>query len=207
MSCSPFDLKDYFLQELADPQQRRQVEAHLENCRPCHEELEQLRLTEAALFTLRDEEIPQRIGFVSDEVFEPSLWRRWLAAFWGSTARLGFASAAMLSVALIVFATTRPAPAPAPIASTVNTAYVDTTDIDRRVQNAVDKAAQEIEARYAVKTEQLVKAIRMKDDRERKLMVASLESQTIYYQHALSVKNQELRESSRSAQLHDGEKQ
>ena len=33
MSCSPFDLKDYFLEELADPE-RRQVEAHVKNCRP-----------------------------------------------------------------------------------------------------------------------------------------------------------------------------
>ena len=32
MSCSPFDLKDYFLKELADPQ-RRQVEAHVEDLR------------------------------------------------------------------------------------------------------------------------------------------------------------------------------
>ncbi len=33
MSCSPFDLRDYFLQELADPQQR-QVEAHVKTCPP-----------------------------------------------------------------------------------------------------------------------------------------------------------------------------
>ena len=31
MSCSPFDLNDYFLQELPDPQQR-QVEAHVKKC-------------------------------------------------------------------------------------------------------------------------------------------------------------------------------
>ena len=49
MSCSPFDLKDYFYQELADPQQR-QVEAHIRTCQSCREELERLQLTEAALF-------------------------------------------------------------------------------------------------------------------------------------------------------------
>src|SRR5579872_2331072 len=108
MSCSPFDLRDYFLQELADPQQR-QVEAHIRGCDPCREELDRLRITEAALFSLRDEEIPQRIAFVSDKIFEPSPWRRWLAAFWGSTARLGFASAAMLSAAILFSALTRPA--------------------------------------------------------------------------------------------------
>jgi len=111
MSCSPFDLKDYILKELADPQQR-QVEAHVKTCQPCQEELAQLSLTEAALLALRDEEIPQRIAFVSDPVFEPSPWRRALAAFWNSGARLGFASAAMLSAALVFFAVNRPAPAP-----------------------------------------------------------------------------------------------
>src|SRR5206468_9274401 len=111
MSCSPFDLKEYFLRELPSPQ-RFQVEAHVKNCFPCREELERLQLTEAALFSLRDEEIPQRIAFVSDQIFEPSPLRRWFSGFWGSTARLAFASAAMLSVSLIYFAASRPAPAP-----------------------------------------------------------------------------------------------
>ena len=76
MNCSPFDLKDYFLQELPNPQ-RREVEGHLTRCPACREELDRLHLTQAALFSLRDEEIPQRIAFVSDKVFEPSPWRRW----------------------------------------------------------------------------------------------------------------------------------
>jgi hypothetical protein len=112
MSCSPFDLRDYFLQELAGPHQQRQVEAHVKTCASCREELDRLRVTGAALHSMADEEIPQRIAFVSDKIFEPSPWRRWLAAFWNSGARLGFASAAMLSVSLVVFAL-RPAPAPA----------------------------------------------------------------------------------------------
>src|SRR5436309_9077696 len=111
MSCSPFDLRDYFLKELADPQ-RRQVEAHMKTCEPCREELDRLQLTESALFTLREEEIPQRIAFVSDPIFEPSPVRRFFSDFWGSAARLGFASAAMLSAALVVFALYKPAPAP-----------------------------------------------------------------------------------------------
>jgi len=104
MSCSPFDLRDYLLRELAGPQQRRQVEAHVKTCAPCREELDRLRITEAALLSLADEEIPQRIAFVSDKIFEPSPWRRWLAAFWNSGARLGFVSAAMLSASLVLFA-------------------------------------------------------------------------------------------------------
>ena len=41
MSCSPFDLKEYFLHELPSPQ-RVQVEAHVNNCLTCREELEGL---------------------------------------------------------------------------------------------------------------------------------------------------------------------
>src|SRR5580658_11160653 len=111
MSCSPFDLRDYFFQELSDPHQQRQVEVHVKTCAPCREELDRLRITGAALRSIADEEIPQRIAFVSDKIFEPSPWRRWLAAFWNSGARLGFASAAMLSASLVVFAL-KPAPAP-----------------------------------------------------------------------------------------------
>src|SRR5438270_4372236 len=111
MSCSPFDLRDYYLQELSTPQ-RLQVEAHANTCLACRDELERLQITGAALFTLRDEEIPQRIAFVSDKIFEPSPTRRWLTAFWSSTARLGFASALVLSVAL-TFSGWRRIPAPA----------------------------------------------------------------------------------------------
>jgi len=111
MSCSPFDLRDYFLNELPDAD-RRQVDAHIKTCSTCRDEMERLHLTETALFSLRDEEIPQRIAFVSDPVFQASPWRRWFDAFWGSAARLGFASAAMLSTAILVYAFSRPAPAP-----------------------------------------------------------------------------------------------
>jgi hypothetical protein len=74
MSCSPFDLKDYFLKELPAERARWKRTSGMPACR---EELDRLRLTGAALFSLRDEEIPRRIAFVSDQVFEPSPWRRW----------------------------------------------------------------------------------------------------------------------------------
>jgi hypothetical protein len=87
--------------------------------------LDQLHLTQAALFSLRDEEIPQRIAFVSDPVFEPSGARRWWAAFWGSPARLGFAGAAMLSAALVFSASMR------------TTAGMSSAEVDQRIQKAV----------------------------------------------------------------------
>lgn len=156
MSCSPFDLKDYFLQELPSPQ-RVQVEAHVTHCLACREELERLELTRAALFTVRDEEIPQRIAFVSDQIFEPSPLRRWFSGFWGSTARLGFASAAMLSASIFYFAATRPAPAPDRTAVTTMAAVTPSPqEVQQQIQQAVSKAVAEVEARQTETNRQLV---------------------------------------------------
>jgi anti-sigma factor RsiW len=156
MSCSPFDLKEYFLRELPSPQ-RLQVEAHVKTCSPCREELERLQLTEAALFSLRDEEIPQRIAFVSDQIFEPSPLRRWLSGFWGSGPRLGFASAAMLSASIIFFAATRPAPAPVPTAVTpVAAVSPSPQEVRQQIQQAVAQAVAAVEARQTEKNKELV---------------------------------------------------
>jgi anti-sigma factor RsiW len=161
MSCSPFDLRDYYLKELTDPQQR-QMEAHIKDCPACREELDQLRLTQAALFSLRDEEIPQRIAFVSDPVFQPSRARRWWTAFWGSSGRLGFASAAMLSAALLFSALTRTA-SPAPVAG------LSSAEIDRRIQQAVYSS----EARQTAKTTQLVHDLAQRADSEHNLRLVA----------------------------------
>jgi len=178
MSCSPFDLREYFYRELADPQ-RGQVEAHVKTCQSCREELDRLRLTETALFALREEEIPQRIAFVSDPVFEPSPWRRALSAFWNSGARLGFASAVMLSTALVVFALHRPAPAPvvnvAPApAQTVAAAAPGLTDaeVQVRIDAAVTKAVVGVEARQKAQLEQVKADL---DGARQRLLLASQE--------------------------------
>ena len=155
MSCSPFDLRDYFLKELADPQQR-QVEAHVRTCQPCYEEMERLRLTEAALFSLRDEEVPQRIAFVSDKIFEPSPWRRAWTAFWGSGGRLGFAGAAMLSVAILFSALTRPVPVIQLAPPVMAVKPVSDADIQARIDAAVSKAVAESETRNDARNRQLV---------------------------------------------------
>ena len=171
MSCSPFDLRDYFLKELPESEQR-QVEAHVRNCQPCLEEMDRLRLTEAALFALREEEIPQRIGFVSDQVFEPSPWRRWWTALWGSTARLAFASAAMLSIAILV-AALHPVgqqiavrPGPPQIVKAISD-----TEIQSRIDIAVAKAVAQVDARQTEKTKQLV--AQLEGTRQRLLWAAS----------------------------------
>jgi len=157
MSCSPFDLRDYCLKELTDPQ-RRQVEAHMKDCPACREELEQLRVTQAALFSLRDEEIPQRIAFVSDPIFEPSHAGRWWAAFWGSGARLGFAGAAMLSAALLFSAVTR-----------TSGAGISPAEVDRRIRQAVAAS----EARQTQTTTELVKDLVKRADNEHTLRLVA----------------------------------
>ena len=165
MSCSPFDLKDYFLEELPSAQ-RVQVEDHITRCPACREELERLQLTGAALFTLRDEEIPQRIAFVSDQIFEPSPVRRWLSGFWGSTARLGFASALLLS-ASIFFAATRPSPVPyRPVVTTVAAVTPSPQEVQQQIQQAVSKAVAEVEARQAETIKQVTAEFSRRSDEE-----------------------------------------
>lgn len=187
MSCSPFDIRDYLLKELPE-QESRQVDLHLRNCQTCRSEFDTLRVSEAALLTLRDEEIPQRIAFVSDKIFEPSPARRWWQAFWSSGARLGFASAAMLSVAILVSALTRtPAPvpvaqAPAPQVTAVNVQ----ADIDRRVTEAVAKATAEIEARQSKKTAEVVAVLEKRNEMDRQSLVLAMEKNFEYMSKRLS---------------------
>ena len=156
MSCSPFDLRDYYFKDLAE-NERRLTEVHVKTCAHCREELERLRGTEIALLALPDEEIPQRIGFVSDAVFQPSALRRGWDALWGSAARLGFASAAMLSVALMVFALTRPAPQASAPAPAIDRAALE-ADFSSRLNDAVRKAVAESEARQTHQTQELLAA-------------------------------------------------
>jgi anti-sigma factor RsiW len=141
MSCSPFDLRDYVLKELSEPE-KTQVDLHTKTCAACREDLERLQLTETALLALPDEEIPQRLAFVSDKVFEPSSWRRGWSAFWGSAARLGFASAALLSIALTVLAVTGTARN-----SVITATGLTQQQLQQQVQAAVDRAVGASEAR------------------------------------------------------------
>ena len=83
MNCSSFDSKPeskpdwkaYVLREMS-ADAALQAEAHLATCSICHEEVATLRLTLDTLSTLREEEMPRRIAFVSDKVFEPRWWQR-----------------------------------------------------------------------------------------------------------------------------------
>lgn len=166
MSCSPFDLRDYFMGELAEAD-RRQVELHGRSCAACREELDRLRVTGAALLAWRDEEIPQRIGFVSDRVYEPSALRRWWQAFWGSAPRLGFASAAMLSAAIVIAAIGRPAPM-APPAAPARDAVSIQASVSQQVNAAVEKAVAASEAQNRRETAELLSAASKRFEAQRR---------------------------------------
>ncbi len=131
-------LRDYAFDELSAAD-RAAVERHLAECADCAQELDQFRLTTAALRMLPEREIPQRIAFVSDKVFQPSP----LARFFG--ARLGFASACVLAAALVVFAYHRPAPQQVVVERNV--------DVSKQVNEAVAKAVAQVRQEDAKMTQ------------------------------------------------------
>ncbi|HVV43817.1 MAG TPA: hypothetical protein VHC72_01390 [Bryobacteraceae bacterium] len=141
-------LRDYAFDELPAAE-RPAMEEHINACSHCAVELERLRLTTAALRILPDREIPQRIAFISDQVFRPSIFAR----FWNSGARLGFASACVLAAAILISAwhisaVYRPAAvqtvaAASPAAAQVNANQINAAQIDAAVAKAVAQARAE----------------------------------------------------------------
>ncbi len=100
MQDAPHVLWDYLLDELG-PTERAEVEAWLKTSAAGRAELERLRLTHAALLRLPEEEIPQRIAFVSDPILDPSPWQRFWRGLLSGTPRL---AAGMAAVLLVFFA-------------------------------------------------------------------------------------------------------
>lgn len=124
------DLKDYVFGELSAAE-RREVEAACSADPALREELARLQVTQSALFSLRDEELPRRIAFVSDKVFEPKWWQVWL----NSGPRMAFASAALLAAAIVFHGTAVPQTAPAaPV-----TAGMDQAAFEKRIQEEVTR--------------------------------------------------------------------
>jgi anti-sigma factor RsiW len=155
VGCSPFDLRDYFFGELSRDDHKA-VDRHVASCAACREELESLRLTQSTLLSVREEEPPRRIAFVSDPVFEPSWWQK----LWRSGPALGFASAALLSGAILVhaFVPRNPSmPVPQPQAAVSASAKTISQDEMREIVNAaVAKAVSDSEARQTARFEQVL---------------------------------------------------
>jgi len=171
MSCSIDDLKAYVVGEVSRSE-RGVVEDHVRGCQSCREELDRLNLTRSALTSLEDEEIPQRIAFVSDRVFEP----RWWQTIWHSGPVMGFASAALLAGAVLIHGFARPA-------------VVDAAKIERRVEAqvstrldaAVVKAVSDAQAKQSADFAQVLKATEL----ERQADLANFQQATEYYEKQL----------------------
>jgi hypothetical protein len=129
-------LRDYAFDELPAAE-RPGLEQHIAACRDCAAELDRLRVTTAALRMLPDREIPQRIAFVSDKVFQPSRLARLLNPY------LGFASACVLAGAIVFSAYHR-----APVMTEAKT-IVQTVDVTKQVNDAVEKAVARVRAEDA----------------------------------------------------------
>jgi anti-sigma factor RsiW len=171
MSCL-VDLKAYVVDELAR-KERSVVEDHLRGCQSCREELDRLNLTHAALASLEDEEIPRRIAFVSDRVFEP----RWWQTMWRSGPVMGFASASVLAAAIVVAGFARPA-------------SVDTVQIERRVEAqvsarldaAVTKAVNQSQAKQSGEFAKVLNATETRYETQRKSDLATVQQAAEYYE-------------------------
>lgn len=154
MSCTSYDWKAFALGEL-DPAARREAEAHAATCSVCRDELASLRLTLDAMSTLREEEIPRRIAFVSDKVFEPRWWQSFL--------RPSFAAGCLIAAAILVHAFVRPA---APVADTAQIeskmeAKIESkieAGVAQRLDAAVAKAVSDAEARDVQTARELLAA-------------------------------------------------
>jgi anti-sigma-K factor RskA len=136
MSCPQFDWKAYTLGELSAVQ-KREAETHAASCSDCRMEVASLRLTLDAMSTLREEEVPHRIAFVSDKVFEP----RWWQQLWNPT----FAAACVVAAAILVHAFKE---------SPVN-AQLQQAQIDAAVARAVADVEMRQQAAYEIMDKQM----------------------------------------------------
>jgi hypothetical protein len=171
--CGREQLRDYAFDELAGAP-RSAMERHVAECPKCAAELAQLQLTTAALRVLPDREIPQRIAFVSDKVFEPSPVARFFSPFWNSGARLGLVSACVIAAALFANAWRRP------VEIRTETKTVVPADFSKEIDARINKAVSAAVARVHEEDAQVLKAAiesadRKSEQRRRALMVAMSE--------------------------------
>ena len=176
--CDREQLRDFAFDELSAPA-RAAMERHLAGCEACAAELAQLQLTTAALRALPDREIPQRIAFVSDKVFEPSPVVRFFSGFWNSGARLAFVSACVLAAAIVFSAYRRPAEIRSVPPSAVN-ATLSRDELSREMDARINKAVSDAVARVHEEDARVMKtALEASDhkaeEQRRTLMVAMSE--------------------------------
>jgi anti-sigma factor RsiW len=186
MNCSSEDLKAYFLGELSS-RDKAPVEDHVRGCQSCSEELERLKLTHTALLALEEEEVPRRISFVSDKVFEP----RWYETIWRSGPAMGFASAVILAAAILVHGFTvqgfaRPAAAVTP---TVDTAQIEQRierEVNARLDAVVAKSVSDAQAKQAAEFAKVLDATEKRFESRRQADLATVQQAAQYYEQKMS---------------------
>jgi anti-sigma factor RsiW len=179
MSClANMDLKAYALEELSRAE-RGVVEDHVRACQSCSDELDRLALTRSALASLEDEEIPRRISFVSDRVFEP----RWWQTIWHSGPVMGFASASVLAAAILVhgFAVhgfARPLAAPLVAGDVSGMEQRVEAQVSARLDSAVAKAVGDAQAKQTAEFAKVLKATEL----QRQSDLANFQQAAEYYE-------------------------
>jgi len=176
------EVRDYAFGELPEGK-RGAVEEHVAGCAQCSAELDGLQLTTAALRILPDQEIPQRIAFVSDKVFAPSGFSKWFGAGW-----LNFASACVVAAGLVGAAFAyRPVvtiAAPAPV---VTAAKMDVTaQMNEAVTQAVDQAVARIRAEDARVMDAALAASELKHEKQHRELLAAMDENLTYLQKRYS---------------------
>ncbi len=171
MSCL-VDLKAYVVGEVTR-QERSLLEDHVRGCEACREELDRLNLTRSALASLEDEEIPRRIAFVSDRVFEP----RWWQTIWHSGPVMGFASASVLAAAILVVGFARPA--------AVDTAQIE-KQVEIRVSAQVQAAVNDAQAKQSAEFAKVLNATEARYETQRKSDLATVQQAAEYYEKQMA---------------------
>lgn len=138
-----------------------ELREHLRSVNP--EEVERLEATVAALRSVPDEEIPRRIAFVSDKVFEPKWWQRF--PVWG------LASAAMLSGAILTHGwMARPV-----LQATPTTIAVDTSAMERQMNERLDAALREVRAENEARVKAAIAETEKRMDFEHRATMLAVE--------------------------------
>jgi anti-sigma factor RsiW len=189
MNCSLEDLKAYFLGELAS-RDKAAVEEHVRACESCSEELERLKLTHTALLALEEDEVPRRISFVSDKVFEP----RWYQTIWRSGPAMGFASAVILAAAILVHGFTvqgfaRPAGGASTAAASVDTAQIEQRierEVNARLDAVVAKSVSDAQAKQATEFAKVLDATERRFESRRQADLATVQQAAKYYEQKMS---------------------
>jgi len=167
MDHSQIDLNAYALGE-GTPAERAAAAAHLAKSPEAALDFERLQMTLTALQGLRDEEVPRRIAFVSDPVFERSLWQR----FWSSGPRVAFGAAAMLACAITAHGfLVRPVAQPV----LTTTAQISQADVDAVVQKAVQAIEVRTENRVRQEVSLAVNKTEKRFTQEIQMMAASFQ--------------------------------